>query len=242
MKLELEDWAMEVVGLMDRFYTDLFGECGDKIERHLLGEGWQMNATLESVKPMFPTVRWSADKNPNTRARLVGALVGHSVAHYQALCDADAWDFVCKGFNALMTAFSSEDHPDLEPLSADDNFFTLNRLVFEETLERALGLAARQPRLLQGQFFKAYVNSLCIGSITPDIRPIRESTRTRAYQVIAEFGPLIRLRCDSVHAVHRFLVEMLGKQRAGDFKRTEAICKTLKMKFRAKAGRPSKAS
>jgi hypothetical protein len=98
---------------------------------------------------------------------------------------------------------------------------------------------SRQSKAEQIQFFDGYTKALRRGSITSMARGVGETTRTEAYLLIAAFGPILRVRCHSVHDVHRFLEEMMGRQRAGAIKRTEEICKSIELRFRS-PGRPSR--
>lgn len=234
---------MRAIDTMDRFYSRLSGEIGEAVDKHLLANGWQINATIEAVRPICPTVAWVDAKNPNKRARIVGALIGHSVAHHRALCAPRIWGTVCKGMNAVIDLFPllEGEKPIEERFSEDENPFIESSRSLDLAVSRSMRFVVSQPPLVQIQFFEAYTKALRKGSVTIDGSGVAESTRTSAYQLIAAFGPLLRLRCSSVHDVHRFLVAMLGSQRAGTIKRTEAVCKSLNMRLRS-SGRPVKAA
>lgn len=240
MSAEAEnDWCMRVVDRMDRFFTKLFGDLGDEIERNFLREGWQTLATLEGVKPMFSTLHWPKTGMLHARARFVGGLLGHTVAHYEAMCDPRIWDLVCRGINKLTDLKFTEDDVAFEPLGPDDNPFVEAELQFHSAMATAMRYPSRQPKTEQVNFFEGYTRALRRGSITIDLRGVGESTRTPAYQLVAAFGPILHLHCNSVHDVHRFLEAMMGKQRAGTIKRTESLCTSINLRFRP-SGRPKK--
>lgn len=231
------DWCMRVVDRLDRFYSKLFGEFGDDCERNLLREGWQRLATLESIKPMFSTLQWPKDDRTNARAKFIGGLLGHSVAHYETICDPRVWRVCCNALNRLaeiVPLFGSE----FEPLSVDENPYVEAEPQFNSAIAGAMRYPAKQSRIEQAIFFEGYTKALRRGSINMNARGVAETTRTSAYQLIAAFGPLLSIHCRTVHDVHRFLEKMMGAQRAGSIKRTEAICKSIDMRLRG-AGRPS---
>lgn len=229
---------MRVVDRMDRFYTKFFGELGDAIEEHYLKEGFQFLATVESIKPIFSSLHWPKDGKLNAKAKFVGGLLGHTVAHYNAMCHPRVWQLVCNGFNKLGELML--DKPDVfERLKADENPYIEALPKFNSAMASAMRYPSRQSPAEQIQFYEGYTKALRKGSLTLNARGSGETTRTTAYQLIAAFGPILRLRCHSVHDVHRFLVSMMGRQQAGDIKRTEGICKTIHLRFKD-AGRPSK--
>lgn len=232
------EWLMRIVNRMDRFYAKFFGDLSDEIDKHFLADGWQLNASLESIKPMTSTVHWPKSGKVNARARMIGGLLGHSVAHYEALCHPKTWAFVADSINVLIDFAArvpgsiKEDH-----ISPNENPFLDELPAFQSALGFCIRLASKQSREEQIQFFEGYSKALRRGSLTIEARPVGETTRTTAFQVLALFGPLLRLHLRSVGDVHRFLVKALGPSRAGSLKRTEALCKALEIKFRS-PGRP----
>lgn len=234
------NWCVRVVDRMDRFYTKLFGEAGDEIERNLLREGWQTLATMESIKPMYSTLQWPKDGKFHARAKFVGGLLGHSVAHYEALCKPRVWAVICDGLNKLneiaVLAGST-----VETFDVDENPFEEAEPRFQSAIAGAMRYPAKQSVFEQANFFEGYTKALRRGALNIHAKGVAESLRTPAYQLIAAFGPLLRIHCRSVHDVHRFLERMLGPQKAGTIKRTEALCTSINMRFRT-AGRPPRIS
>ena len=231
---------MRIVDRMLLFYNRFFSEIAEDLDRHYLTHGWQLKATLESAKPFTPTLFWPKEGKIKARAKFIGGLLGHSIAHYEALCAPELWSHYCQTLNAIFDhgeeisgaspdfRFTEDENPFLEELSA-----------FRSALACCLRIAAHQDMDEQIHFFEGYTKALRSQSITAEGKGVKESTRTGAYQLIAIFGPSLKLHMHSVHDVHRFLEKMMGKYRAGSIKRTEAICKSIGMKFRS-AGRPPK--
>ena len=232
------DWPMQIVDRMDRFYDEFFGELSHAIDEHYLKDGWQFNATLQAIKPVTSTLHWPKLGKIKARARFIGGLLGHSVAHYEALCQPKTWSIISRSFNVLLEFEARLSGTNIDPVEADENPFLDELPAFQSALGCCVKIASRQSRDEQVQFFEGYAKALRKGSLTLDGRPVGESTRTTAFQLIAVFGPVLRLHLRSVGDVHRFLERCLGSNRAGSLKRTEAICKTLGMKFRG-SGRPS---
>jgi hypothetical protein len=155
------------------------------------------------------------------------------------MCEPQAWAFITHNLNAFSEVCAKlYGSTDTDRLSEDENPFWDKRNAFLSAVGHSLRIASRQSRLEQATFFEAYAKALRKGSLNIDLKPVAATTRTPAIQIIAVFGPLLRLHFRSVADVHRFLVKSLGSNRAGDIKRTEDICKKLGMKFRP-AGRPS---
>ncbi len=233
-----QNWCMLVVDRLDCFYSKLFGEIEDGFEEKLLEEGWQLRATIEAIKPMYSTLHWPKEGKIHARAKLVGGLLGHSMAHYHALCDQKVWDYICDIFEKLCSLINL-DLKDEEKIKKDENPFLDAKSKFDSAVVSAMRHALRQSVGEQAMFFEGYTKALRRGAITKDVKGVAETTRTPAYRLIAVCGPLFRDQWSSVHDVHKFLIIMLGKQRAGEIKRTENVCKSIKMRFRS-AGRPSK--
>jgi len=231
-------WTRRVVVRIDRFYSNFFGELGDAIEEHYLKEGFQFLASMESIKPFFSTLYWPKDGQLNATAKFIGGLLGHTVAHYDMMCHPKVWQFVCKGFNQL-GELMLEKPGAFERLKENKNPFVNALPKFNSVMASVMRYPSRQSIAEQIQFYEGYTKALRRGSLTLNARGSGETTRTTAYQLIAVFGPILRLRCHSVHDVHRFLVRVLGQSRAGDIKRTEGICKTIHLRFKD-SGRPSK--
>jgi hypothetical protein len=233
-----KDWAMRVVDRMDRFYTRMFGEISEIMDQYLFEDGWQIKATIEGVKGFTPTLHWPKAHLPQARAKFVGGLLGHSVSHFETLCQPKSWVFFCDAFNTifdLSERLSGEATE--ERFDHDENLFALEHRRFLTASSSSLRIAGQQCVAEQKAFFEGYTKALKKGSITIDLKGKGGTLRTQAYQMVAIFGPLLRLHANSVHDVHRFLVKMMGKQRAGDIKRTEGICRAIGMRFRS-PGRP----
>ena len=239
MIIDDDEWALKIIDRMDRFYTRFFGELAEVIDRNFLADGWQLRATMESVKAFTPTIIWPKKDKFVARAKFLGGLLGHSVAHYEAFSSHETWACVCRAFNSVIEigeGISGE--ASTERFEEDENPFVDNHRRFLSAVEYCHRLVVRQGGIEQVVFFEAYSKALRKGSITRDAKCVGGSTRTRAYQMIAAYGPLLKLHLGSVADVHRFLVKTMGVNQAGDLKRTESICKALQMKFRS-VGRPS---
>ncbi len=231
---------MRMIDRMHRFYGVFFGDLSEAIDEHYLKEGWQLNASLESLKPITSTLHWPKEGKVNARARFIGGLLGHSVSHYEALCQPETWKVVSHWIAVIedLTARISG-NPKEESTSQDSNPFLDHRRSFQSAVGQCVRIASKQSPEEQIQFFEGYAKALRRGSLTVDARPVAETTRTTAFQVIALFGPVLSLHVRSVADVHRFLEKCLGANRAGGLKRTEEICKALGMKFRG-SGRPGR--
>ncbi len=228
---------MRVVNRMDRFYSKLVGELGDTLEEKYLEKGWQELATIEGIKPMFWTMQWPKNQKDYAKARFIGGVLGHSVAHYEAMCDPRLWRKVCDGLNTLFELLVVKPD-DFEGLDPEENPFVEALPQFNCAVASAMRYPLRQPSGEQVMFFEGYAKALRGGSITLDGKGVGGSTRSSAYQLIAMFGPQLKMHCRSVHDVHRFLERMLGRARAGTIKRTESMCKVIGMRFRG-PGRPT---
>jgi len=247
MKGERKKWGLLVINRMERFYTKLYGQEFDALLNPLLEDGWQLKATMESVKPIASTVQWNSIKKPNAMARYLGGTIGHSVSHYRALCKKGVWESLCNRWNPCWEAIfeelpetkEGEDDRHLEDglWSHDKNPFKDSYSKFQTALNCTLKHASAQTEPEQIQFFEAYAKALRKGSLTAEGYGVAPSPRTSAYQILALFGPILRLQMNSVHDVHRFLEKVMGKQRAGTVKRTEEICRYLGLRFRSR-GRP----
>jgi hypothetical protein len=233
-----QDWTMRVILRMERFYENFFGELGDAIEERVLQEGWQRLATIEGIKPLTSTLHWPKKGKVNARAKFIGGLVGHTVSHHHAMCQPKLWGLVCEAFNQL-GAILLGGLDESDRLEADENPFVDATPQFNAAITGVMRIASRQSLPEQTLFFEGYSKALRRGSVTVNAKGVGETTRTSAYQLIAAFSPVIQGHCRSVHDVHRFLERMLGRQRAGTIKRTEAICQTIGLRLRA-AGRPEK--
>jgi len=234
-----QEWTMRVVDRIDRFYSRFFGEVGDAIEKKLLQDGWPTLATMQGIKSIMPTVHWPKDGKFYPNAKCIGGLLGHTVAHYEKMCDPRVWKIVCDGFNNLCDLLL-DPQGDGERMAEDENPFVEALPQFRSAIASAMRYPSRQSVREQRLFFEGYTKALGKGSLTMTARGVGETTRTTAYQMIAACGPILGVHWRSVHDVHRFLVRMLGRQRAGDIKRTEGICNTIGLRFR-NAGRPPSA-
>jgi hypothetical protein len=244
------DWTILVVRRMERFYTAFYGNVMNDAAEVFLEDGWQLRATMETVRPIASTVQWPKDGKLNAKARSLGGVLGHSVAHYHTLCDSTTWRAICERWNTaieliLAKLLPSEDGVGelgvkLEEarLDPDKSPFAAERTEFNKAIACVLRHVAGRSTAEQLHFFEGYTKALRRGSLDTQGNPKGGTTRTPAFQLIAMFGPMIRLHCRSVHDVHRFLEAILGRSRAGTVKRTEAICKSLGMRFRSR-GRPS---
>ncbi len=238
MNTDDDEWTMRIVDRMDRFYTRFFGELAELIDKNFLADGWQLRATMESVKAFTSTIIWPKSDKFVARAKFLGGLLGHSVAHYEAFSSHETWACVCRAFNSVIEIgerISGE--ASAERFDEHENPFVDERRRFLSAVEYCHRLVVRQGGIEQVVFFEAYSKALRKGSITHDARCVGGSSRIQAYQLIAAYGPLLKLHLRSVADVHRFLVKTMGVNQAGDIKRPEAICKSLQMKFRA-SGRP----
>src|ERR1035437_4790729 len=177
-----EEWAMRVVDRMLRFYDRIFSDVAEDLDKYFLTEGWQLKATLESTKPMTPTLFWPKEDKIKARAKFVGGLLGHTVAHYEALCSQEIWSYICRTLNALADYFEdiSGERTD-DRLRDNENPFLEELPAFRSALGCCFRIAAHQTQGEQIQFFEGYAKALRAGSITINIKGVRESTRTAAY-------------------------------------------------------------
>lgn len=235
---EPQDWTISITVPMERFYDKFFGDLGNAIEEQMLQEGWQRLAAIEGIKPITSTLHWPKKGLPVARAKFVGGLMGHAVSHHQAMCSPKLWGLVCDSLNTLAAILLGE-NAEWEHLEADENPFVNATPQFNAATTSVMRIASRQSVIDQTHFFEGYAKALRRGSVTINAKGVGETTRTSAYQLIAAFSAVIHLHCHSVHDVHRFLERMLGRQRAGTIKRTEAICKSIGLRLRP-AGRPEK--
>lgn len=230
---------MEVADLMDQYYTDIFGDSAEDLERHYLADGWQTLASMHSTKSFFSTIQWVSSGKEIARAKFVGGALGHAVSHHRTMCNDRIWRTCCKALNALsqVQAEHGIDYKSPVMMSADRNDFLSTTPQFNHAVGRAMELASKQAKLPQAIFFEAYAKALRKGTVDEHARGTGQTSRSNAYQIVSAFGPMISIKCHSVHDVHRFLVKMMGKSMAGEVKRTEALCKKIGLKFRA-PGRP----
>jgi hypothetical protein len=69
-----DEWAMRVVDRMLRFYDRIFADVAEDLDKHFLTEGWQLKATLESTKPITPTLFWPKEDKIASSAKSMGEL------------------------------------------------------------------------------------------------------------------------------------------------------------------------
>jgi hypothetical protein len=233
-----KDWVARIGDWLDAFSDKVLGPDANRIADEMLEDGWQRQTTLEAFKPMSPTLEWpKKGEEIEDRARFIGGLVGHAVAHQNAMCEPSIWKLVGDAQQILQPTEKVSNCGDGD--GAYDNPFLRRMPSFRAMLAKVMRSVSRQSATDQIQFFRGYTKALEKGALTAQAKGVEETTRTSAYQLLAAFGPVLKDEWKSVHDVHRFLEHFLGPQRAGDAKRTEAICKSIGLKFRG-PGRPSK--
>ncbi len=234
-----EHWGSPILDRLQDFIDESFGEEFRLIDEKMLEPGWQLKATINAFAPMYSTVQLPRDGKLEMNASFIGGLLGHLASHMDGLSGPVFWGALTDACKILASASAPEARPALEGIARGQNPFPEIRAKLQEQILEALCCVLAQSDKEQADFFAAYSKALRCGSITEDGKGVAETTRTPAYKLIAILGPSMKEQWRTISDVHKLLVRLLGRERAGDLKRTEKICAFLGLKL-GPSGRPPK--